>query len=181
MYKNRPPHLYLDKTFYFLTARTYQKQEIFDSDDKKMLMQNSLKAEFQSGGHLLKAEFQSGGYKLMSWVVLSNHYHILLQVKNSKTISKRINYLHGRTSYLLNKKDNRKGRKVFQNYWDYCIRNEADYWKHFNYIHYNPVKHGLTKEPGSYRYSSYNFWIKNKGREWMVSCFESYPIIDFTP
>lgn len=70
---HHPPHLFLDNQVYFITARTYQKQEIFDSNEKKSILQNSL-----------KAEFRSVGYALISWVVLSNHYHILFQTTNAK-------------------------------------------------------------------------------------------------
>lgn len=166
---HHPPHLFIDNQYYFITARTYQKQKIFDNNEKKSILQNSL-----------KAEFRSGGYELVAWVVLSNHYHILFQATNAKTISNIINYLHGKTSYLINKKDNKKGRKIFQNYWDYCIRNEEDYWKHFNYIHHNPIKHKLVDNLKKYQFSSYDYWITIKGEEWMNSCFENYPIIDFT-
>ncbi|XOU93955.1 MAG: REP-associated tyrosine transposase [Candidatus Kerfeldbacteria bacterium] len=166
---HHPPHLFINNQYYFITARIYCKQKIFNNDKKKTLLQNSL-----------KAEFQSGGYELMAWVVLSNHYYILFKVRHAKSISNRINYLHGRTSYLINKMENKKGRQIFQNYWDYCIRNEVDYWKHFNYIHHNPIKHGLTKNLKSYQFSSYDYWIAKKGTEWMNLCFANYPIVDFT-
>ena len=32
-------------------------------------------------------------------------------------------------------------------FWDHMIRNERDYENHFDYIHYNPVKHGLVPKP----------------------------------
>ncbi|WP_407637802.1 REP-associated tyrosine transposase [Legionella adelaidensis] len=32
-------------------------------------------------------------------------------------------------------------------FWEHLIRDEADFEKHINYIHYNPVKHALVKNP----------------------------------
>lgn len=34
------------------------------------------------------------------------------------------------------------------------IRNDEDLNRHLDYIHYNPVKHGLVKDPFLYRHSS---------------------------
>jgi len=31
-----------------------------------------------------------------------------------------------------------------------------------------------------FEFSSYNYWIKKMGKEWMLSIFREYPIIDFT-
>jgi putative transposase len=76
--------------------------------------------------------------------------------------------------------DNARGRKIFQNYWDHGIRDEADFWKHFNYIHHNPVKHSYTKGMSDYNFSSYNYWLKKKKQDWIDSCFEFYPIVDFS-
>jgi len=166
---HHPPHLFLDNTYYFITARTYQKQLIFNNDEKKALLLNSL-----------KAEFRNGECDLVAWVVLANHYHILFRIIQAKGISSRINMIHGKVSYLVNKKESETGRKVFQNYWDRCIRDEADFWRHFNYIHYNPIKHGYVKNMKDYKFSSYEFWLEKKGTEWLDSCFRLYPIVDFT-
>jgi putative transposase len=32
-------------------------------------------------------------------------------------------------------------------YWEHQIRDEADFARHVDYIHYNPVKHGLARSP----------------------------------
>jgi putative transposase len=40
-------------------------------------------------------------------------------------------------------------------YWDHVIRNESDMDRHLDYIHYNPVKHGLVTDPAKYAWSSF--------------------------
>ncbi|MFQ5753938.1 MAG: hypothetical protein ACE5HI_18270, partial [bacterium] len=62
---------------------------------------------------------------------------------------------------------------------DYCIRDEKDFWVHFNYIHYNAVKHQYANSMKEYKFSSYNNWVDKKGENWVLSCFEKYPIIEF--
>ena len=40
-------------------------------------------------------------------------------------------------------------------YWEHQIRDEADFAHHVDYIHYNPVKHGLAQSPLAWPYSSF--------------------------
>lgn len=42
----------------------------------------------------------------------------------------------------------------------YLWLNEKDLNKHIDYIHYNPVKHGLTKTPKDWKYSSFKKFVK---------------------
>jgi putative transposase len=32
-------------------------------------------------------------------------------------------------------------------FWEHCIRGDRDYARHMDYIHFNPVKHGLVARP----------------------------------
>ena len=41
------------------------------------------------------------------------------------------------------------------------IRNQLDFNRHLDYIHYNPVKHGLVKRPRDHEYSSFKHYVKN--------------------
>lgn len=56
----------------------------------------------------------------------------------------------------------RKGeRGIWQRrYWEHCIRDEADYQNHLDYIHYNPVKHGFVQSVQDWPYSSFHRWVK---------------------
>jgi len=90
-----------------------------------------------------------------------------------------INLLHGRTSHFINKLENSEGRNTGHNYWDHIIRNKTDFWTKFNYIHYNPVKHGIVNDPGAWKHSTYKYFLVKNGSEWMADCFESYPVIEY--
>jgi putative transposase len=41
-------------------------------------------------------------------------------------------------------------------FWEHQIRDERDFTQHVEYIHYNPVKHGLAKAPRDWPYSSFH-------------------------
>lgn len=70
---------------------------------------------------------------------------------------------------------------VWYQYVDRAMRNERDYYTHLNYIHQNPVKHGLAKRLPAYKWSSIRQFIERHGQEWVVDCFRTYPVADFQP
>jgi putative transposase len=45
-------------------------------------------------------------------------------------------------------------------YWEHLIRDEHDWRKHMDYIHYNPVKHGIVNAPIQWPYSSFKQCVK---------------------
>ena len=167
--RHHPFHLYLDDTVYFLTARVYGKRPLLNTDAKKRMLLDTINEVF--------SEF---GFKLYAWVILNNHYHIEFRTSVGCNLPKAFQYIHGGCSHKMNKLDDCRGRKVFQNFWDHCIRDECDFYVHFNYAHHNPIKHGYVREMGEYRFSSYQYWCRKKGEEWLLSCFRDYPIHDFT-
>jgi len=64
----------------------------------------------------------------------------------------------------------KKGEKgIWQRrFWEHTIHDEADYEKHCDYIHYNPVKHGLVSTPADWIYSSFVEFVEKgtHGIEW---------------
>jgi putative transposase len=52
-------------------------------------------------------------------------------------------------------------RGVWQpRFWEHMIRDETDYERHFNYIHFNPVKHGHSTSPAEWPWSSFQKWVE---------------------
>lgn len=46
-----------------------------------------------------------------------------------------------------------------QRYWEHTIRDERDYAAHMDYIHFNPVKHGLVQHPAAWPYSTFRYCV----------------------
>jgi putative transposase len=44
-------------------------------------------------------------------------------------------------------------------FWEHLIRDERDFAQHCDYIHYNPVKHGLCQTPQDWQFSSIHRFI----------------------
>jgi len=47
-------------------------------------------------------------------------------------------------------------------YWEHTIRDELDYQRHVDYIHFNPVKHGLVTAVRDWPYSSFHRYVKQE-------------------
>jgi putative transposase len=45
-------------------------------------------------------------------------------------------------------------------YWEHQIRDDGDFIRHVEYIHYNPVKHGLAKSPKLWPHSTFHRYVK---------------------
>ncbi len=169
MRKFHPPHIYQDNKFYFITAKTFENRRFFNTLAKKSMFVQSL-----------RTAVKRFSFELIAWVFLDQHYHMIINVGLGKQLGRCINNLHANSSRLLNKLENKDGRKIWYQYWDRCIRSERDFWTRINYIHHNPVKHGYAVKMEDYPFSSYSSYIETRGKDWMDSCFLDYPIIDFT-
>ena len=46
-------------------------------------------------------------------------------------------------------------------YWEHPIRDDQDFAVHFDYIHFNPVKHGLVGHPADWLHSTFRRCVAN--------------------
>jgi putative transposase len=46
-------------------------------------------------------------------------------------------------------------------FWENQVRDERDFARHVDYIHYNPVSHGLVKAPRDWEYSSFHRYVRD--------------------
>jgi putative transposase len=56
---------------------------------------------------------------------------------------------------------NKGERGIWQRrFWEHAIRGDADYQRHVDYIHYNPVKHGYVTRVVDWPYSSFHRFVR---------------------
>lgn len=56
----------------------------------------------------------------------------------------------------------KRERNIWQRrFWEHQIRDDEDRMRHTDYIHYNPVKHGLATSPLAWRFSSFHRYVKS--------------------
>ena len=119
------------------------------------------------------------GAKTYSWVVLPNHYHLLIKSNAVLQILKQIGLMHGRTSRLWNKDENIIGRKVWYNCVEHAIKSNRHFWATMNYIHNNPVRHGYTRKWEEWPFSSASIYLEKFGKEKAKVIWNEYPLLDY--
>jgi len=168
MKRHRPPHLYLDDTFYMITGSVLYSQALLRPDWAKEMLLQKMKE--------LTPEY---GFRCRAWVILDDHYHILLKTRIGRDLAKLMQRLHSITSLQMNRREGCPGRQVWYSYWDTCMRSEQDFWTRFNYIHNNPVKHSYVRNWVDWPYSSYQHYLECKGEEWLADVWERHPVMDY--
>src|SRR5690606_36031905 len=59
-------------------------------------------------------------------------------------------------------RDSVRNGRVWQNrFWDHVIRDQEDLNRHLDYIHYNPVKHGLAASALAWKHSSFRQYVRD--------------------
>jgi putative transposase len=56
--------------------------------------------------------------------------------------------------------ENEDRRLWQQRFWEHLIRDETDFNAHCDYIHYNPVKHGLAQSPSEWQHSTFDMFVR---------------------
>jgi len=165
-----PPHPFREAGAYLISAANFEHKPVMKSPERR--------TEFEL--QLLTALSEIAN-DVIAWVVLQNHYHFLAYVQSLDHISSTLKHLHGTTSRKWNVEDNLTGnRRVWYKFADTYIRNETHLHLAFNYIHYNPVKHGYITNPYDWQWSSLSLYYGDKGKEWLRDHWKSYtPPPDF--
>ena len=102
-------------------------------------------------------------FEIEAIVVLPDHLHTIWRLpEGDADFSKRWmvikrKFSSGLPSTAVSQSKVKKREKgIWQRrFWEHCIRNEDDWRRHVDYIHFNPVKHGYVVKPGDWLYSSF--------------------------
>ena len=112
-------------------------------------------------------------FNINAWVLLPDHLHCILTLPPHDSsfgirwsLIKRIVTQQCPLSLITDSTLNQSQRKrresvVWQRrFWEHEIKNNDDYEKHFNYVHYNPVKHGLVDNLKDWPYSTFHRYVE---------------------
>ncbi len=164
-----PPHPLRDAGRYLITAANYRHAPIMAAAERC--------TDFETG--LLDA-MTSIDAEVYAWVILTNHYHVLIGVEALDLVSGALKQLHGATSRTWNLEDGQTGkRQVWYRFSDRMIRNDAHFHIALNYVHYNPVKHGYVADAYEWPWSSLSNYFDTRGRDWLRTTWKMYPPGDF--
>ncbi|MCL0065836.1 transposase [Dehalococcoidia bacterium] len=138
---------------YHITSRGNQRGQIFWHDGDKV--------EFNS---ILKKTKERYSYLLHAYVLMDNHYHLLIETPyaNIKQVMQNIN-----TSYsvYVNRKYQRVGHLFQGRYKAFIVDNEGYLLELSRYLHLNPVRAKIVEKPQDYRWSSYGDYADGGRRD----------------
>ena len=143
---------------YFFTVVTYRRREFLcDADVRVALREAIAKVRDQYPFHI------------DAWVLLPDHLHAIWtlppedagfalrwqQIK--RFVTRRCGArLHRAAWMTLSKTKHRESTLWQRRYWEHQIRDDVDFERHMDYLHFNPVKHGLVKRVADWPYSSFH-------------------------
>ena len=126
---------------YFITFVVNNREPVFCELSTSQIFCNTL--------HLNELKTNS---KWLTWVLMPDHFHGLVQLLKGSTIHNVIHHLKGRSSHQINQSLNRSGKFWQNSYFDRQIRKEDDIKEIARYIVANPIRAGLVKRVGDYPY-----------------------------
>jgi putative transposase len=103
-------------------------------------------------------------FDIHGWVVLPDHLHCVVQLpEGDADFTLRLRLIKAgfskslpQTEWLSAVRQRRGERGIWQRrFWEHLIKDEADYRAHMDYVHINPVKHGLVKQVSDWPYSTF--------------------------
>ncbi|UCC87801.1 MAG: transposase [Anaerolineales bacterium] len=103
-------------------------------------------------------------FSALGYVFLPDHFHLLIKPTGDSTFSQIMHSLKPNFTKAYKRAIGMTGSVKFwqKRFWEHTIRDEKDFECHLDYIHFNPVKHGLVTKPEDWVHSSFLVW-KERG------------------
>lgn len=164
-----PPHYVSDSQTYLLTAACFEHQPVIGSSPERM-------AYFEK--ELLEA-VTPFAEEIFAWVVLPNHYHVLVRTRHLKELLHSLRLLHGRTAHEWNGDENRRGRQVWCKAVETGMKSERHFWATLNYVLHNAVRHRYVQKWQDWPYSNAAEYLEQVGREVAETRWREYPLLNY--
>lgn len=132
--------------FYHVISRGVERRNVFlDGDD------------FDKFLDILKEQYSNYNITLHTYCLMTNHYHLLIETKESN-ISEAMKKLNSLYSIYFNKKYKRSGHLWQGRFASYYLYDDVHFWYVAKYIERNPIKAKMVKQIDHYKYQSFFQW-----------------------
>jgi putative transposase len=146
---------------YFFTQVTYQRRPWLCSDIARETLRSAI-AQVR----------KTYPFSIEAFVLLPDHFHCLWTLPDGDSnYSTRLRLIktfvtkHSANQLALDaqltasRQKRNEGNLWQRRFWEHLIRDEVDFARHCDYIHYNPVKHGFCQTPNQWRFSSFHRFV----------------------
>ncbi|UWZ82734.1 REP-associated tyrosine transposase [Occallatibacter riparius] len=126
---------------FFATTNTFQGKFLLQSERNATLLIE-----------VLRTCATASRFRVLDFVVMPNHLHLLVEVRDGMSIEKAMQLVKGGFSYLLKKEAGYLGEVWQKGYSEVRVMDERSLAQHRAYIAQNPVKAGLAPAPDEWPY-----------------------------
>ena len=107
-------------------------------------------------------------FEIDAIVVLPDHLHIVMTLPAGdadfpnrwRLIKRRFTVAMTDASVPVARRRNGELALWQRRYWEHTIRDDKDFERHVDYVHFNPVKHGLVTRVRDWPYSSFHRYVR---------------------
>jgi putative transposase len=164
-----PPHRDSNDGRYLLSAACYEHRPVIGVTPERL-------AAFEER---LISVCRSTSELVTAWVVLPNHYHVLLHTPAVHDVLQQVGRLHGRTAHDWNQEDDARGRQVWCGACETAMKSDGHYWATVNYVHHNPVKHGYVERWQDWPFGNAREYLDAVGRDEAERLWRDYPVLGY--
>ena len=151
---SRLRRLVLSDRYFFITCNLLESRRVLGERDFERLASSLARMRAKHG------------FALTAWVFLPDHWHAILYVSHPLTISNLLTLLKVSSMVAINR-GRREAGEVWQGrFFDRALRTVKEYHETVEYIHLNPVRRGLVKQPEQWPWSSYREYAGLDGAKW---------------
>ncbi len=140
---SRPLRIEFPNALYHVTARGDRREDIFEDDEDRLAFLKTLGSVVDQFNWLCYA-----------WCLMDNHYHLLVQTPDAN-LSKGMRQLNGVFTQMSNRRHKRVGHLFQGRFKAILVDSDAYLLELGRYVVLNPVRAGMVKRAGDWRWSSY--------------------------
>jgi putative transposase len=95
-------------------------------------------------------------FSLCGYVLMPDHWHAPIGVHDPLTISRVVQHIKWISARRINHNRNSTGPLWQHQFWDRFVRHDKEFGHRLAYMHLNPVRKGLVKNPAEWNWSSFS-------------------------
>ena len=145
---------------YFFTVVTYQRRPIFSSPNAVDTLRNAFQYSLSRMLFIIVASVILPEHMHFIWTLPPNESDYPTRWRLIKSHFTRHWQAQGTVSTNPSRREKGEADIWQRRFWEHLIRDETDLTRHIEYIHYNPVKHGLARTPADWQYSSFIKYVR---------------------
>jgi putative transposase len=151
----RLPRLILPGLPHHVTQRGNYRQDVFYRDEDR-----------QTYLHMLKEYSRHYETAIQAFCLMSNHVHLLVTPQDHDGLPRLLQRLHSEHAKALHWRLQRKGHLWHARYGS-VVLDEDHFWTAMAYVEQNPLRAGLVKAAGDWRWSSAAAHLKDADEGWL--------------